>query len=74
MAEKILEELNRGIVPSVREPTPPAPETSRQALLFTPEDLILQEIAGCQPDRMTPLEALSSIARWNKDLKRKTGD
>ena len=68
MAEKILEELNRGVVPSPKEPSPTEPAPVRQAMLFTPEDLILQEISGSQPERMTPLEALASITRWKKDL------
>ncbi len=44
------------------------PEAPRQPQLFTPEDLVVREIMGLQPDRMTPLEALAAIARWKKEL------
>ncbi len=54
----------------------PARETSRasaqpgpvQPALFPPEELVLRELSGLQPDLMTPLDALSTIARWKKEL------
>jgi len=75
LAETILAELNRGVMPERQPPDPPAPAppAARQALLFTTEDLVLQEIAALQPDSMTPLEALAAIGRWKKDLSGKAG-
>jgi DNA mismatch repair protein MutS len=36
--------------------------------LFSDEELILDEILSCNPDAMTPIEALTLIARWKKSL------
>ena len=39
-----------------------------QAALFSAEDLLLKEIASTDPDNLTPLEALSLIFRWTREL------
>ncbi len=36
--------------------------------LFSDEEIILDEILSCDPDSMTPLSALQTIARWKKTL------
>ncbi len=36
--------------------------------LFAPEELVLRELAGLHPEAMTPLEALSVLTRWRKEL------
>ncbi|WP_175608621.1 hypothetical protein, partial [Treponema pallidum] len=37
--------------------------------LFTQEELIGAEIASLNPDSITPLEALTLIARWKRSLR-----
>jgi DNA mismatch repair protein MutS len=76
-AEKMLEELNAGAgvaaVPAATDagvsPAPAVPAV-RQGRLFSPEELIVQEILGMAPERTTPLEALSAIARWKSELEK----
>ncbi|WP_294429332.1 DNA mismatch repair protein MutS [uncultured Treponema sp.] len=36
--------------------------------LFTDEELVLDEILSCDPDDMTPRQALDLVARWKKSL------
>ena len=36
--------------------------------LFSDEELIIDEILSCEPDDMTPMQALKTIARWKKTL------
>lgn len=36
--------------------------------LFSDEELVLDEILSCDPDDMTPLQALSLVSRWKKSL------
>lgn len=36
--------------------------------LFSDEELVLDEILSCDPDDMTPRQALDLIARWKKSL------
>jgi hypothetical protein len=54
------------------QPLRPAPG-ARQALLFTPEELVLKELHSLRIEGMTPLEALNRIARWKEELGR-SGD
>ncbi len=42
-----------------------------QASLFDEKDLLLTEISGLELNRLTPLEALNWIDRWQKSLKTK---
>ncbi len=49
---------------AARDSVKPSP----QPQLFPAEELIVREIKGVQPDRLTPLEALTLIARWKKEL------
>lgn len=53
----------RDLPGSVRRPAEPA-----QAALFSNEDLVLEELRSLDPDRITPLEALSRLARLKKLL------
>ena len=39
-----------------------------QPQLFPAEELIVREMKGLQTDRLTPLEALTLLARWKKEL------
>jgi DNA mismatch repair protein MutS len=64
-AEKMLDELNQGI--AVMGPAPQVPHRPPQRL-FSAEELIAREIMSLSTDRMTPLEALSTLARWKKEL------
>jgi len=36
--------------------------------LFSDEELVLDEILSCDPDDMTPMQALTLVARWKKSL------
>jgi DNA mismatch repair protein MutS len=47
-----------------------AAEEYGQASLFSPLDIIRDEIAGLDLNRLTPLEALNRIARWREELRR----
>ncbi len=47
-------------------PTPVAPSLTPG--LFSDEEIIISEILSCTPDNMTPMEALSLIAKWKKEL------
>jgi DNA mismatch repair protein MutS len=44
------------------------PASAAQQTLFSADELIVQEILGLPLDRMTPIEALTTIARWKKAL------
>ena len=37
-------------------------------LNFSDEELVLDEILSCDPDDMTPRQALDLVARWKKSL------
>jgi DNA mismatch repair protein MutS len=54
----------------VLEPVPaPVRQTASPAPgLFSDEEIILDEILSSDPDNMTPLSALQTIARWKKTL------
>jgi len=45
----------------------PAPQASVPGL-FSDEEIIISEILSSTPDNMTPMEALSLIAKWKKEL------
>jgi DNA mismatch repair protein MutS len=83
MAEKMLADLERpaadhtGPAADLPEPAAPveasapvfaSPMRDNQPGLFAPEDLVLRELAGLHPEAMTPLEALSVLTRWRKEL------
>lgn len=36
--------------------------------LFSDEELVLDEILSCDPNTLTPLEALQALSRWHKSL------
>ncbi|MBN1687283.1 MAG: DNA mismatch repair protein MutS [Spirochaetales bacterium] len=77
-AGSILEELLRrgrklpeGTAGESEKAGRPAPHPARQpaqTALFSGEDLLLKELASLNPDRLTPLEALSLIFRWHNEL------
>jgi len=69
-AEKMLEELDAGMtIAAAVSPAPAAPAPAQKEL-FSPDDLVIQEIRDLEPDRLTPLDALTAIARWKKELGR----
>jgi len=45
----------------------PAPNVS-SAGLFSEEELVIDDLLSCDPDSMTPLEALSKLTSWKKRL------
>ncbi|HRZ90450.1 MAG TPA: hypothetical protein P5117_13295, partial [Spirochaetia bacterium] len=45
-----------------------SPRQPAQAALFSNEELVLEELRSLDPDRITPLEALSRLARLKKLL------
>jgi DNA mismatch repair protein MutS len=71
LAERILRETAEAL-PVPEAPAPghpvPAPAEAPQQELFSSEELITQEIRGLEPDRMTPLEALTLLQRWKASL------
>ena len=54
----------------VRRAPASGPSTSppRQGLLFSPQELVAQELQGLDLDRLTPLQALELLARWQEEL------
>lgn len=51
--------------------TDPAPKASRQASqgeLFSPQEMVIQEIRELPIDSTTPLDAINRISRWKKQL------
>jgi DNA mismatch repair protein MutS len=69
-AEKMLAELDAGMTIASAAPPPPPRSPAAQKELFSPIDLVIQEILDLEPDRLTPLDALTAIARWKKELGR----
>jgi DNA mismatch repair protein MutS len=67
-AEKMLADLDAGMTIAAVAPPVTAMPPSPQRELFSPRDLVIQEILGLEPDRLTPLDALTAIARWKKEL------
>ncbi|MBN1698687.1 MAG: DNA mismatch repair protein MutS [Spirochaetales bacterium] len=47
---------------TVREPV------MKQSMLFSSSELVIREIEGFDIDTVTPLEALTAISRWKKEL------
>ena len=57
------------------QPSSPGPSRSnpRQGLLFSPQEVVAQELLRLDLDGTTPLEALKLLARWQAEL-RDSGD
>jgi len=49
-------------------PSPPPVHRAVQQTLFSAAELVSREIQGCDPDKLTPLEALTRLARWKREL------
>ena len=66
----MLSELNAGA--GIVAAAPPSMEKTPivQGQLFSSQDLVIQEILALHPDKTTPLDALTAIARWKKELSR----
>jgi DNA mismatch repair protein MutS len=73
------EQTTQAVAPAPQPQEPGTAEEGREQLrarraertqseLFTPGELILRELAGLHPDSMTPLDALTLLARWKKDM------
>ncbi|TMA57388.1 MAG: DNA mismatch repair protein MutS [Deltaproteobacteria bacterium] len=59
-ARALLAELESGAGPAVRTPAGSSPQLS---LFAAPDERLRRELAGLEPDRLTPLEALAVLAR-----------
>ncbi|HNY22435.1 MAG TPA: DNA mismatch repair protein MutS, partial [Treponemataceae bacterium] len=74
-AEEVLSTLT-GQVNSLSEPIQSLPpqnarspaRTVYSAGLFSEEELVIDELLSCDPNSMTPLEALSRLSTWKKKL------
>jgi DNA mismatch repair protein MutS len=62
-AREILAEL------SEKKITPPPAVRDEQQLLFSPRDVVREEILELDTNETTPLDALRRIARWQEELK-----
>ncbi len=51
---------------AARVPKPSEPVSQRE--LFSPGDMVIEEIRGLPLDSTTPLEAINRISRWKKEL------
>jgi DNA mismatch repair protein MutS len=60
-ARTLLAGLEAGQGPAARGA--PAADTRQLSLFASPEDALRRELAGLDPDRLTPLEALAALAR-----------
>jgi DNA mismatch repair protein MutS len=71
LAESFLAEEESSL-PTAPTTAPPASSGSgsprAQKQLFSPQELVAEQIAGLQPDRMTPLEALELLVRLKREL------
>ena len=65
------QELNEAGKPKLsRSAKPVQEEPSRQLNLFlSPQDTVLKEIKGLDVSRLTPLQALNRLAKWQERLK-----
>ena len=70
-AEKMLAEMDAGKPMVAAAPQVSAEPPSSQKELFSPRDMVIQEILDLEPDRLTPLDALTAITRWKKELGRR---
>ncbi len=72
-ARKILAELERT---GGGRPAPPAPaaEPAQQGLLFSPGEVVCEEILSVDLSRTTPLEALNRLAAWQQELGKQERD
>jgi DNA mismatch repair protein MutS len=52
----------------------PLPAATRQGELFDPLDGVRGELARLDLNRTTPLDALTLLARWQRELRRQEGD
>jgi hypothetical protein len=43
-------------------------ETTDQIQLFSPSDMVIQELRSLKLTTTTPLDALNTIAKWQKQL------
>ena len=59
-ARALLAELESGAGPAAR---PPAGSSPQLSLFAAPDERLRRELAGLEPDRLTPLEALALLAR-----------
>ncbi len=72
---EIIEEAQRLLARGADRPPaaaapPPAPRAPLQAELFAPAEILLQALRSIDPERITPLEALTLIARWKREIDR----
>ena len=67
-AEQMLEELKENADLPPRQPASVS-DGSSQPLLFSPEQVIHDELRSLDLSRMTPLEALNRLAEWQKELR-----
>ncbi|NLX13763.1 MAG: DNA mismatch repair protein MutS [Phycisphaerales bacterium] len=70
-SQELLAELEANFSSTSRAPKRAARRTrpADQLLLFKePTDEIIEEIRRCDPERLTPIEALQTLARWKKTL------
>ncbi len=73
-SEELLAEMESGFTATRRAPKRAARRTKKddQLLLFAePADEVIEEIHRLDPDRLTPIEALRAIDRWQKRLGRR---
>jgi DNA mismatch repair protein MutS len=59
-------EKTLGAIPSSEQM--PRRDSKNEPSLFSDEELILDEILSCNPDSITPIEALTLLSRWKKSL------
>ena len=74
LAERFLQEEARAAPVTGAEPPAtlqdrqPARRGPTEPELFSPQQLVAEQIAGLQPERMTPLEALALLSRLKRQL------
>jgi hypothetical protein len=64
----MLSDLNAGAGITAAAPPPVEKLQTAQAQLFSSEELVIQEILALHPDKTTPLDALTALTRWKKEL------
>ncbi len=66
-ARALLQHITKRI--ELDRPPEPTESDDKQSQLFTQADMLLDEILGVDVNRLTPLEALELLARWQETLK-----
>ena len=64
-SKRILQQLEQKEISPIRQDSVPP---NQEKWLFTPSELIIDELRNLNTDKLTPLEALKKLASWKEEL------